>query len=105
MSDFSHYSDGLRHGWQDSAKHIRTILDQDLPDAEKLTRIGWAVDAPPIGVDSSKHTCPGCGATVIGHERCGDPTRPGCQPAEPRHIVRAASEARALSKGDSKCAS
>ena len=30
------------------------------------------------GVDSSLNTCPGCGVNVIGHERCGDPTRPGC---------------------------
>jgi hypothetical protein len=30
------------------------------------------------GIDSSLHTCPGCGVKVIGHERCGDPTRPEC---------------------------
>jgi hypothetical protein len=30
------------------------------------------------GVDSSLHTCPGCGVKVVGNERCGDPTRPGC---------------------------
>lgn len=30
------------------------------------------------GVDSTLNTCPGCGVKVIGHERCGDPTRPGC---------------------------
>ena len=30
------------------------------------------------GVDSTVNTCPGCGVNVIGHERCGDPTRPGC---------------------------
>ena len=30
------------------------------------------------GVDSTVNTCPGCGVKVIGHERCGDPTRPGC---------------------------
>ena len=30
------------------------------------------------GVDSSLHTCPGCGVKVVGHERCGDPTRPEC---------------------------
>ncbi len=35
-------------------------------------------------VDSGKHTCPGCGATVIGHERCGDPSRPECRPREPQ---------------------
>lgn len=30
------------------------------------------------GVDSTLHACPGCGAKVIGHKTCGDPTRPGC---------------------------
>ena len=30
------------------------------------------------GVDSTVNTCPGCGVNVIGHERCGDATRPGC---------------------------
>lgn len=30
------------------------------------------------GVDSSPHTCPGCGVKVIGNERCGDPTRAEC---------------------------
>jgi hypothetical protein len=30
------------------------------------------------GVDSSLHSCPGCGTKVIGHERCGDPSRPEC---------------------------
>ncbi|MFI6681854.1 hypothetical protein [Kribbella sp. NPDC050470] len=30
------------------------------------------------GVDSSLHTCPGCGVKVVGHERCGDPSRPEC---------------------------
>lgn len=31
------------------------------------------------GVRSDAHTCTGCGTTVIGAERCGDPTREGCR--------------------------
>lgn len=28
-------------------------------------------------VDSRTRTCPGCGAKVVGHDRCGDPEAPG----------------------------
>jgi hypothetical protein len=30
------------------------------------------------GVNSTLYTCTGCGVRVIGHETCGDPTRPEC---------------------------
>jgi hypothetical protein len=31
------------------------------------------------GVDSTTHTCPGCGVLAIGSLTCGDPSRPGCR--------------------------
>src|SRR6266508_6887457 len=60
MMTSSGYSEGLRHGYADAEKAIREILAEDIPDAEKLKRIGWRVGAR---VDSSPH---------------GEPTRAGC---------------------------
>lgn len=37
------YSDGLKHGYEDMAKLVGKELALDLPDAEKLERIGWLV--------------------------------------------------------------
>lgn len=49
------------------------------PHADRLGRSWNAQPAEePAGVDSTVNRCPGCGVKVIGHERCGDPTRPGC---------------------------
>jgi len=43
MMTSSGYSEGLRDGYADAEKAIREILSEDIPDAEKLKRIGWRV--------------------------------------------------------------
>lgn len=37
---------------------------------------------PVPSINSTKYSCRGCGATVIGNETCGDPTRPECADRE-----------------------
>lgn len=56
---------------------------------EVMIALGRVVEVMPhflggrAGVDSTTHTCPCCGVKVVGHERCGDPTRPGCREDQP----------------------
>lgn len=49
-----------------------------------LVAAGQVDFIPKGGVDSALHTCPGCGAKVIGHETCGDPNRPECSTKDAR---------------------
>ncbi len=55
MMTSSGYSEGLRDGYADAEKAIREILSEDIPDAEKLKRIGWRVGAR---ADSPPHSEP-----------------------------------------------
>ena len=73
-----------------AASMFEAVHELDWSQAEGVVRDQWlsraraALEAaapllgPRSGVDSSLHICPGCGVKVVGHERCGDPTRPEC---------------------------
>lgn len=61
---------------------------------------------PGYAIDSRVQKCTGCGATVIGHRTCGDPSRPECakgrhQPWCTEHLT--ADPADPLTEGSDEC--